>query len=191
MSSAQRDELIRLVSDNHWMLRVLQAARVVNAPHWWIGAGVVRDLVWDTRVGGFDPERVKDVDLAFFDPADLRRERDEQVEHALREEAPDIPCDAKNQAAVHTWYANRFGVEVEPLRSVADAVATWPETATAVAVRLDQHDRIQVLAPFGLDDLFDGVWRHNPRRVTVDEFRRRLAKKQVHRRWPHVQVVLE
>ncbi|MFG1949907.1 nucleotidyltransferase family protein [Micromonospora sp. NPDC048830] len=33
------------------------------------------------------------------------------------------------------------------------AVATWPEYATAVAVGPDEHDRIDVCASHGLDDL--------------------------------------
>jgi hypothetical protein len=35
----------------------------------------------------------------------------------------------------------------------------WPETATAVAVRLGKDDVIEVAAPFGLDDLFNLVVR--------------------------------
>nr|WP_236619457.1 nucleotidyltransferase family protein [Micromonospora sp. L5] len=34
-----------------------------------------------------------------------------------------------------------------PLRTVADAIATWPEYATAVAVRLDAHDRSRYARP--------------------------------------------
>ncbi|MET7831258.1 nucleotidyltransferase family protein [Micromonospora sediminicola] len=63
-----------------------------------------------------------------------------------------------------------------PLRTVADAVATWPEYATAVAVRLDAHDQITVCAPHGLDDLLDGVWRRNPARVSAEISRRRLSR---------------
>jgi uncharacterized protein len=178
------------VRGSAWFLRVLDVAREVDAPDCWVGAGVVRDLVWDSRGDGFDPVRVHDVDVAFFDLTDLSRDRDFAVEQALRARAPDIPWDAKNQAAVHTWYCERFGVEVEPLRGVADAVATWPETATAVAVRMDAYESVEVLAPFGLDDLLDEVWRRNPRRVTEVAFRRRLERKQVDRRWPHVRVVM-
>jgi hypothetical protein len=42
------------------------------------------------------------------------------------------------------------------LTSVADAVATWPETATAVAVRLQADDTIDVCATCGMTDLLDG-----------------------------------
>lgn len=47
------------------------------------------------------------------------------------------------------------------MRTTTDIVAIGPEYATAVAVRLDAHDRIAVCGPHGLDDLLDGVRRIN------------------------------
>lgn len=172
-----------------WLMDVLRAVRDCGPPDWWVGGGVLRDLVWDRLHGGFDPARVKDVDVAFYDPSDLRPERDEAVERALAARLPEVKWDAKNQAAVHTWYERRFGVAVEPLASAADGVATWPETATAVAVRLARDGRLSVTAAHGLDDLLGGVCRRNPRRVTVAEYHRRLAAKRVAARWPSVTVV--
>jgi uncharacterized protein len=96
---------------------------------------------------------------------------------------------AKNQAAVRTWYQARFGARVAPLDSAAAGVATWPETATAVAVRLYADDGLEVLAPCGLADLLDGVCRRNPCRVTVEEYRRRLVRKRVPERWPKVVII--
>ncbi|MEV1145014.1 nucleotidyltransferase family protein [Micromonospora sp. NPDC049799] len=97
---------------------------------------------------------------------------------------------ARNQAAVHTWYAARFGGEpIAPYRSVAEAVATWPEFATAVAVRLNADDRLVVCAPHGLADLLGGVWRHNPTMVDGTRFGERLAQVRPADRWPGVTVV--
>lgn len=185
----QVERLRAVVRSSSWLMTVLRAARACALPDWHVGAGVLRDLVWDEMHGGFDPARVKDVDVGFFDPDDLSPLRDEAAESALRSRLPDVPWEAKNQAAVHLWYERKFGVPAEPLTSSAEAVATFPETATALAVRLQQDDRLDVIAPYGLDDLFDGVWRLNPRRVTVEEYRRRIARKQPRGRWPKVRVV--
>jgi uncharacterized protein len=178
-----------LVRGSAWFLRVLEAARACGAPDCWVGAGALRDLVWDELHGGFRPELVKDVDVAFFDPDDLRRERDQGVEDELTRLLPAVRWDAKNQAAVHLWYERRFGCAVSPLHSTADGVATWPETATAVAVRLDRESRLEILAPCGLADLLDGVCRRNPRRVTVAEYRRRIGAKRIHERWPRIRII--
>ncbi|MET8355261.1 nucleotidyltransferase family protein [Micromonospora sp. NPDC005206] len=81
------------------------------------------------------------------------------------------------------------GGPAPPLRTIADEVATWPEYATAVAVRLDAHDQIVVCAPHGLDDLLDGVWRRNLTRVSPEISRQRLARYRPAERWPGVRVV--
>lgn len=170
-------------------MRALAVARDVGAPDWLIGAGAIRTAVWDRLHGYEGPPELADVDLVFYDPDDLSPERDAAVESALRSRAPDVPWQAKNQAAVHLWYPAKFGIEVEPLTSSADAVGTWPETATSVAVRLESDDALTVVAPCGLDDLLDLVHRRNPRRVTVAEYERRLAAKRIAERWPRATIV--
>jgi len=153
-------ELLALIESSSWLVAVLGSVYQAGLPNAWICAGVIRDLVWDTKFGnGFDPSRISDVDVAFFDPVDLRTERDRAAELRLLALRPDVRWDAKNQAAVHTSYPNRFGIAVEPFRSMAEAAASWPETATAVAIRRSNRTSLEVIAPYGLDDLLDGVWR--------------------------------
>jgi uncharacterized protein len=189
VSDDLRSRLVEIVRSSPITMRALRAARMVDPPDWLIGAGVIRNLVWD-HLHAFDrPTPPKDVDLVFFDPARLDEEHEEAVRRELTRLAPDIPWDVKNQAAVHLWYPRVFGVEVEPLTSAADAVGTWPETATSVAVRLLPDERIDVIAPCGLEDLFGLVCRRNPRRVTVAEYRRRVEAKRIRERWPRVRVV--
>jgi hypothetical protein len=127
--------LAGLLAAEPWMLRALDAVAVSGLPDAWIGAGVIRDLVWGQYHRGFDPAAIKDVDVAYFDPADLTMERDLTAQETLGRLA-DLPWEATNQAAVHVWYHQYFGgAPVESFASVHDAVATWPETATCVAVR--------------------------------------------------------
>jgi uncharacterized protein len=178
-----------LVRSSDWLMGVLRAARDVDPPDWLVGGGVLRDLVWDRLHGRAQPGPPRDVDLAFYDPGRLDAGRDAEVERALAARLAAVPWDAKNQASVHRWYGRVFGTEVEPLASTADGVGTWPETATAVAVRLLDGDRLRVVAPCGLEDLFTLVCRRNPRRVSVEHYRRRVRDKRVAERWPEVTVV--
>lgn len=175
---------------NDWVMRALGAVDRSGLPDAWIGAGAIRDVVWGKRYGRFDPSDVRDIDVAYFDPADLSRERDRAAQQTLADLA-DLPWEATNQAAVHTWYHDYFGGSpVEALGSVHDAVATWPETATCVAVRLASTNAgIEVCAPHGLDDLLGGVWRPNTVRVTPEVSAARLARQRVRARWPGVTIV--
>jgi hypothetical protein len=167
------------------LMQALQAARDADPPDWLLAAGAIRDAVWDD-LHGRPPTTPRDLDLGFFDPDDLTPERDAEVEAALGERAPHLPWDAKNQAAVHRWYPDRFGIEVEPFGSTAEAVATFPETATCVGVRLLAGDDMLIVAPYGLDDLFACVCRHNPTRVPRAFYERRVAEKGWGERWPRL-----
>ena len=182
--------LVGLLCAEPWLLRALAAVAASGLPDAWIGAGVLRDVVWGQRHGGFNPAEVKDVDVAFFDPACLGRTRDQEAQEALAVLAG-LPWEATNQAAVHTWYHQYFGgAPVLPFGSVHEAVATWPETATCVAVRQRPGSRdLEVCAPHGLADLLGGIWRVNPLRVTPAVSMARLARQRVRARWPGVIVV--
>lgn len=131
-------------------MRLLHAASKVNPRSG--GLAPERDGI-SFGIFGFEPSNVKDVDLAFFDPHDLS-EGEEKVERALIKRMPSARWDAKNQAAVHRWYQLVFGIEVEPLTSAEEGVATWPKTATAVAVAQRGEELIGTTA-FGLDDLLE------------------------------------
>jgi hypothetical protein len=181
--------LAELLAAEPWMLRALDAVAVSGLPDAWIGAGVIRDLVWGQYHGGFDPAAVKDIDVAYFDPEDLTMERDMTAQEILCGVAAGLPWEATNQAAVHVWYHQYFGgPPVESFASVHDAVATWPETATCVAVRKGPGG-VEVCAPYGLADLLDGVWRVNPIRVTPAISRARLERQRLRVRWPRVRVI--
>ncbi len=188
VESAAASALAELLQRNDWFMTALAVLARCSLPDAWIGAGAVRDVVWGVRYGRFSAADVKDIDVAFFDPCDLGRARDWSAQAALRALA-DLPWEATNQAAVHTWYHEYFGgPAVDPLGSVHDAVATWPETATCVAVRI-RAGGIDVCAPHGLADLLGGVWRVNPVRVTPEVSMARLARQRVRARWPGVTVI--
>ncbi len=185
-----REKLVCIVRQSEWFMRALRAVRSQGLPSWCIGAGAVRNLVWDYLHGHEVPSSLADVDVAYFDAlADACQ--DAVLQTSLCRLEPTIPWEVTNQALVHTWFESYFGHGVQPLRSLHDAVATWPEYATSVGVTLDAQDHIDIIAPHGLEDLFSMVIRRNPTRVSVDTYRTRVQQKQYGRRWPRVQVVTE
>jgi hypothetical protein len=78
---ARSDELRGILAASDWFMATVACVAAVDPPQWWVGAGVIRDLVWGTRFGdGFDPGKVMDVDVAFFDVADLSEYREVGLE---------------------------------------------------------------------------------------------------------------
>lgn len=189
--NSEVERLRRILSGTVWLMEILRTVRHVNPANWVVGSGVIRSIVWD-RLHEFDkPTLIRDIDVAYFDNSDLTRERDDAFAAQLRDLRADVPWEVTNQASVHLWYEATFGHPIPPARSIEDAVGMWPETATAVAVRLQPDDSLYVVAPCGLTDLLGLRLRRNTRQVSREFFRQRLREKRVEEIWPRVTVVDE
>lgn len=173
------------------LMTILQAAQEVNLPEWYIGAGVIRNTVWDYLHGYPGKSPLRDIDLAYFDSSDLSDRMGKEAESVLAKLVPDVEWDVVNQAGVHLWYRDAFGHEVAPLSSCEAGIDTWPETATCVAVRLLEDGSLHIYAPYGLEDLFNIVLRRNPVRITPEIFRDRYIKKRIKEKWPQVTIIDE
>ena len=103
---------------------------------------------------------------------------------------PELSWEVTNQASVHLWFERHFGHAVDPLGSLAEAIAAWPEYATCVGLRLGLDDTITVIAPHGLADLFGMIVRRNPARVSRETYLERVRTKQYRVRWPRVRIIL-
>lgn len=191
MTAALRhgDALVALVRSSRWLMPGLRAVRSLGLDAWCIGAGALRNLVWDHLHEHAEPTPLADVDVAYFDAACLDAEHERRLQTELQRRCPALPWEVTNQAAVHRWFEAHFGHAVAPLASLHEAVASWPEFATAVAVRLHDDERIEVIAPHGLDDLFGIVVRRNPVRVSLETYRQRIENKRYAERWPRVTIV--
>lgn len=78
-----------------------------------------------------------------------------------------------------------------PYAWATDAMMAWPETATAVAVRLGMDDVIEVAAPLGLDDLFNLVVRPTARFEMEKKpiYVARVRSKNWLTTWPNLSIV--
>ena len=62
-------EIVSLIEGDEWMIGVLQTARELRMPDWFIGAGFVRNKVWDFLHEFSEPNAgMSGVDLVYFDP---------------------------------------------------------------------------------------------------------------------------
>jgi hypothetical protein len=178
----------RIVRGSDRLMWILETVRDCDPPNWLLGGGVLYKLVWNRLHGYPETAYIEDVDVVFYDPGDLSPEREQAVERDLSARRPDVPWEAKNQAAVHLWYEKKFGYAVPPLHPSEEGIGANPGIATAVGVRLLADGSLYVAGPPGLSDLFELVLRRNPRRVTPELFRRWVAEKGVRERYPKVRV---
>lgn len=145
-----------IISDDPIRWRLLHLVHSLRLPDCWIGAGFVRNAVWDQLHGRISSPLSTDVDVIWFDSSHCTPLDDRHLEAALRNLDPTVRWSVKNQARMHIQNGDK------PYTSTTDAMRYWPETATAVAVRLGEDNVCQVAAPLGLDDLFRLIIRPGP-----------------------------
>jgi uncharacterized protein len=165
------------------IMRDLRLVQLLGLPDWYIAAGYIRSAVWD-ELHGFEPgNRHEDIDVIYYDPSDCTEAREKELEQLLKQQTGNPKWSVKNQARMHIRNGDT------PYKSSADAISLWPETATAIGVRLDEADELHIAAPYGLADLYDMVLRRSPRFNNREYYLQRMRNKQWQRHWPKLQVI--
>lgn len=196
---SEAERLASYLLTNQNVAAILERAPRLKAKDWYLGAGCISQTVWN-RIHGFSSEKsIKDYDLVYFDGSDLSYEAEDSVIRDGNSLFGDlgVKVEIRNQARVHLWYQNHFGMPFERLDgagnalgaylSVEDAIASWPTTATSVGVRMDGEERYVVYAPFGLDDVFNMIVRPNKRGVSKEVYQEKASRwKSL---WPRLEVV--
>ncbi|MGW4955813.1 nucleotidyltransferase family protein [Nonomuraea sp. NPDC004186] len=168
--------LRRVLGANPTLTTVLDGARALDLPGWWVAAGAVVQTIWN-HVTGRDPEHgIKDYDLVYYDPSDLSWEAEDRAIRAGAELFGDVPVEIRNEARVHLWYEERFGVPCPPYESAEDAIDSFPSTTSSLGVRLTPSGRWQVYAPYGVADAFGLVLRPNPRQAPRHVYEAKVAR---------------
>lgn len=173
-----RDELFALIIQDAWMLEVLKAVKTLKLEDCWVGAGFIRNKVWDV-LHNYKRYTPGDVDVLYFDPDKCGKEYDLKIEAYLKVHHPKFDWSVKNQARMHIQNNHA------PYKNCEDAIAHWPETATAVAVRLNDGHNLEIIAPYGLRDLFHLYLRQSPL-SSASVFQKRLKEKQWVSKWPQL-----
>lgn len=174
-----------LVRSDPWMMKVLAVAEELDLPDWWIGAGFLRNKIWDAIEGNGDAGRT-DIDLVYFDPADLMPESENKYDRILGAALPDGRWETCNQARMHTYHND------EPYRSSAESIGRWVETATCIAVR-KRGPKLDFLWCHGIGDVLNMIARpikHDKEKepYLLQTFHERIEKKQWQARWPHLTI---
>ena len=128
-------------------MRHLHTVATINLPDWWICAGYIRAKVWDHLHGYKTSTETDDVDVIYFDPTQSEESIEKELEQTLYQLNPDVPWSVKNQARMH--HVNHL----PPYTSSVDALAHFPETVTAIGVRLQADGSLTLAAPYGIQDL--------------------------------------
>ena len=147
------------------MSEILERASMLELPDTWVVSGCLFQTVWNVLAGEAPTRAIKDYDIFYFDAADCSKKAEERANLRAAELFADLGCelDVRNQARVHTWYAEEFGVEGYPrLNKAMDGVDNFLAVCCMVGMRRTCDGNIDLYAPFGVKDILDRVMRPNP-----------------------------
>ncbi|MDW0115960.1 nucleotidyltransferase family protein [Sporosarcina thermotolerans] len=150
------EDVIRLVSEDEWMMDILRSAKSLNLPDWWVCAGFVRSKIWDVLHEFNERTPLPDIDVIYFDEVNVDEKIEKSYEQILNRLQPNIPWSVKNQARMHSVN------NIYPYSSSVDAIAKFPETATALGVKLDERGKVLLTAPHGISDVINCHIRPTP-----------------------------
>ncbi|HEY8615543.1 nucleotidyltransferase family protein [Phenylobacterium sp.] len=184
------DRLEGIVRATPGLMHVLAVARELDLPDWLVFSGAVYQPVLNHLTGRPPEYGIKDYDLGYFDASDISYEAEDvvirRVAQAFR--APfDEMVEVRNQARVHVWFEGKFGEAYTPLPDTPTALRRFVSPLFAVGVRLEADDRLTVVAPFGLEDLFALRLCPNPERPNNTGFARASASAKA--RWPELEIL--
>ena len=160
---AQLESFRAALASNRTLTQVLDLAAGIDLPGWYLLAGCLYQTVWNVVTGQPPEAGILDYDLGYFDVSDLSWEAEDAVIQAGRKVFGGIatPVQIRNQARVHLWYEQKFGVPCPPHESSEAAIDTFEATCACLGVRLEPGGRWRVYAPYGLSDVFNLVARPN------------------------------
>lgn len=178
----RQQQIIQWLQQDNERMTALRTARRLGLNDWCLGAGFVRNLVWDRLHGYASLTPLNDIDVIHFDLQRPDVERDRMLEARLQQWLPQ-PWSVKNQARMHL----RSGRP--PYLNSEDAISFWPELETAVGAHLNADDSLQLVAPFGLDWLFNNTITFNAKNGDISAFDQRVTDKGWLRHWPRLRQI--
>lgn len=167
---------------NAALLRILGD---LDLPDCMLTAGCLFQAVWNHQAGRALDWGVKDYDVIYFDP-ELSWEAEDRVISRVRQACGELAdkVEVRNQARVHLWYEEKFGVAYSPLNKVTDGIDRYLVRSTCLGLDVCSGE---LYSTHGLDDLGNGLLCSNPLNHQPEMFRRKAESYRA--RWEWLSIV--
>lgn len=127
----------------------------------WLVSGALFQTAWNALTGRDRQDGIKDYDVFYFDP-DTAWDAEDAAIRKARAAFGDLRADieVRNQARVHIWYEQKFGMPYPPLTCATDGIDRFLMPCAQVGMRRSA-DGFDVYAPKGFDDIEQMIVRPN------------------------------
>lgn len=176
---------IELALGNPVNREILKRLPALGLPDAWLVSGSLFQTVWNALTGRPSGYGIKDYDIFYFD-TDTSWEAEDAAIRLCADIFSDLDAEIelKNQARVHLWYEEKFGMPYPPLRNSCEGIDRFLAPACMVGIAAD----MSVYAPHGFDDIENMTIR--PNRVpnfSTERYAEKAARWK--EKWPELTVV--
>ncbi len=186
--TADEQRFLDLALANHANAQILERLPGLEVPDAWLVSGCLFQTVWNCLSGKRPDADILDYDLFYFDSSDLGWEAEDIVIQRAASLFGDLGVEVqvRNQARVHLWYAQKFGIPCAPLLDSRDAIDHFLVKPSCLGIR-QQAGGIEIYAPFGFTDLFLMTVRPNCRRNLPEVYYRKTRRWAL--AWPGLEII--
>ncbi|WP_028280453.1 nucleotidyltransferase family protein [Arthrobacter sp. H5] len=189
MTAGDDEQLfLDLIQRNRINSEILTLAPQLGVPDWWLTAGALFQTVWNVLEGRDPASDIRDYDLFYFDE-DTSYEAENAVISLARTlfQHLGVVVEVRNEARVHIWYQDHFGVPAMPFVSTRDAIDHFAAKTCCFAVTAMEDGSLATYAPFGYRDIFERRVVPNPVLAPKDVFDVKTARWRAE--WPSLTVL--
>ena len=159
--AAQEQVFKDLVLSNPLNAEILRRIPDLPLQQGMLVSGCLYQSIWNALLGHQPTRGILDYDLAYYDDSDLSYEAEDVIIKACAKAFADLDADieVRNQARVHLWFKDHFGLDYAPLTNAAAALSRYMSPCNAVAIEPVANGEFALHAPFGYDDVFGFIVR--------------------------------
>jgi uncharacterized protein len=157
-------------------------------PDGWLVSGCLVQSIWNGLTGRAVDYGIADYDIFYFDPDTSWAAEDDVIRTVHGRLARlGVAIEARNQARVHLWYAEKHRLPYPPLSCSTEGIDRFLTKNTMVGIRR-VPDGYDVYAPDGFDDIADMIVRPNPGpNFSAENYAKKAARWK--RLWPELTVL--
>jgi uncharacterized protein len=179
LAAAFRNPVNKMIADELFRLAL---------PDAWILSGCLVQSAWNVLTGRALDHGIADYDVFYFDP-DTSWAAEDAVIRRLQDRlrALGVRIEARNQARVHLWYAEKYGLPYPPLTRSTDGIDRFLTRNTKVGIRR-AADGYEVYALHGFGDIEEMIVRPNPGpNFSAENYAKKAARWK--KLWPEITVL--
>jgi uncharacterized protein len=154
-------EFVAAVLVNPNVRAILSRLHTLTLDDSWLVSGALFQTIWNVKTGKPATHGIRDYDIFYFDADTSWSAENEVIERAAHLFADlNVSIEVRNQARVHLWYEEKFGLPYPPLKNACEGIDRFLMHNAQVGIR-PRGAQFEIYAPKGLDDIERMIVRPN------------------------------